>query len=71
MLREGGVVAVPTDTIYGIAAHAGINDSVSRLWDLKGRPTTLPIAVAVHDVDAIARCARVRAFKGWRRQSPP
>lgn len=59
VLREGGVVAVPTDTIYGIAAHAGINDSVSRLWDLKGRPTTLPIAVAVHDVDAIARCARV------------
>ena len=58
-LRNEGVIAVPTDTIYGLAAHAGRDGGVKRLWEIKGRPSDLPIGIAVHEVAAIGKYARV------------
>ena len=57
LLRGGGVVALPTDTIYGIAASACDDNAVARLWEVKGRPASLPIAIAVADVDSISAYA--------------
>ena len=49
-LRRGGVIAVPTDTIYGFAASAANGDAVRRLYEIKGRRAGAPLAIAVGDV---------------------
>ena len=47
-LRGGGVVLLPTDTVYGLAVHPGRDDAADRLFAMKRRPRTrnLPIMVA-------------------------
>lgn len=49
MLARGGVVAVPTDTVYGVAAAVSHPASVARLFALKERSTSKPVAVLVAD----------------------
>jgi L-threonylcarbamoyladenylate synthase len=50
-LRRGGVVAVPTDTVYGLAAVPSDARAMSRLFALKARMDTKAIAVLVADID--------------------
>lgn len=47
-LERGGVVAIPTDTVYGLAARAEDSAACARIFDLKGRPdhVALPVLVA-------------------------
>ncbi|MHB1893956.1 MAG: L-threonylcarbamoyladenylate synthase [Candidatus Dormibacteria bacterium] len=45
MLRAGGVVAVPTETVYGLAADASSPEAVSRIFAIKGRPADHPLIV--------------------------
>jgi L-threonylcarbamoyladenylate synthase len=49
VLRAGEVVALPTDTVYGLAALPTIPRSTDRLFALKGRGTDMPIAVLCAD----------------------
>lgn len=51
-LRAGGVVGLPTDTVYGLAALPTVPSAVERLYEIKGRPTDKPIALLVPSVDA-------------------
>ena len=51
VLQDGGVVVLPTDTVYGLAAAAGRPEAVRRLFELKGREATVPVAVLCADVD--------------------
>jgi tRNA threonylcarbamoyl adenosine modification protein (Sua5/YciO/YrdC/YwlC family) len=44
-LRVGGVVGVPTDTVYGIAADPFLRDAVARLFEVKRRPGIKPIPI--------------------------
>ena len=44
-LRAGGVVAIPTETVYGLAADARNRAAVARVFELKGRPTDHPLIV--------------------------
>lgn len=44
-LRAGGLVAMPTETVYGLAADAGNPDAVARVFALKRRPSTNPLIV--------------------------
>jgi L-threonylcarbamoyladenylate synthase len=53
ILNAGGVVVIPTDTVYGIAAHPGQKDAVARICTLKGRPTGKPIALLASDSAAV------------------
>ena len=53
-LLAGGVVAIPTDTVYGLAALATSVEAVGALIDLKGREQQQPIAVLVDTVEAVA-----------------
>jgi L-threonylcarbamoyladenylate synthase len=53
ILNAGGVVVIPTDTVYGIAAHPGQKDAVARICTIKGRPTGKPIALLAADSAAI------------------
>ncbi len=46
-LRSGGVVALPTETVYGLAANALDPAAVARIFEIKGRPTHHPLIVHV------------------------
>jgi L-threonylcarbamoyladenylate synthase len=53
VLRRGGLVAFPTETVYGLGADAANPDAVQRLYEVKGRPRSHPVIVHV------ARAAQV------------
>ena len=54
-LEKDNVIAVPTDTIYGIAAYAQSTDSINRIYDIKKRNYNKPIAICVGEVDDVYR----------------
>ncbi|XP_034610204.1 yrdC domain-containing protein, mitochondrial [Trachemys scripta elegans] len=58
-LREGGLVAVPTDTIYGIAALAQSSQAIKKIYNLKGRNGGKPLAICLGDVEHIYRYCHV------------
>lgn len=49
LLRDGGLVAVPTETVYGLAARADRDESVAAIYRAKGRPSFNPLIVHVAD----------------------
>lgn len=51
LLRDGKVVGIPTDTVYGVAADPLQPEAVSYLFELKGRELTKPIGILVAKVD--------------------
>lgn len=53
VLRGGGVVAIPTETVYGLAADVANAAAVARVYAIKGRPAHHPLIVHAHDVDAL------------------
>ncbi len=57
ILRGGGLVAFPTETVYGLGANALQEESVRRIFAAKKRPTTNPIIVHVATVDAARELA--------------
>lgn len=57
VLRNGGLVAFPTETVYGLGADATNPEAVARIFEAKGRPATNPTIVHVPDVDAARSCA--------------
>ena len=56
VLRSGGVVALPTETVYGIASSAESSEGIEKLYRVKGRQKTKPIAICLNEVDDIDRC---------------
>jgi len=50
-LRKGGLVAMPTETVYGLACDAANPDAVTRLYTAKGRPRFNPLIAHVADLD--------------------
>jgi L-threonylcarbamoyladenylate synthase len=52
VLRQGGLVAFPTETVYGLGAHALDAGAVGRIYQAKGRPAYNPLIVHVASVDA-------------------
>jgi L-threonylcarbamoyladenylate synthase len=56
-LAHGDVVAVPTDTVYGLAVDPAQPDAVARLFDLKGRPADVPLPVLVGGPEQVALIA--------------
>jgi release factor glutamine methyltransferase len=59
VVRTGGVVLIPTDTVFGLAASADMQAAVQRIFDLKGRPSEKALPVMVHNLEAVAAVARV------------
>ena len=53
ILRRGGLVAFPTETVYGLGAHALNPAAVRRVFEAKGRPAEDPLIVHVHDMDTL------------------
>ena len=52
LLRSGQAVALPTETVYGLAAHALDKNAVQSLFQIKGRPLIDPLIVHVQDIEA-------------------
>ncbi|MBM0169236.1 L-threonylcarbamoyladenylate synthase [Altererythrobacter sp. C41] len=59
ILAGGGLVAVPTETVYGLAARADSDHAVARIYQAKGRPSFNPLIVHVRDAEQAARYARL------------
>lgn len=59
LLRDGGVVALPTETVYGLAARADRPDAVAAIYRAKGRPDFNPLIVHVPDLAAAESLALV------------
>jgi L-threonylcarbamoyladenylate synthase len=57
ILESGGLVAVPTETVYGLAARADSTEAVARIYAAKGRPVFNPLIVHVRDASQAARYA--------------
>lgn len=53
LLRDGEVVALPTETVYGLAADATNATAVERVFAIKGRPADHPLIVHLLDADAL------------------
>ncbi|CAF1052722.1 unnamed protein product [Rotaria magnacalcarata] len=53
ILKNNGVIAVPTDTIYGLAALVNSEQAIRRIYEIKGRSFTKPLAIAVGYVEDV------------------
>lgn len=53
VLRAGGVIAIPTETVYGLAADVTNAEAVARVYAIKGRPQTHPLIVHAASLDAL------------------
>ncbi|MDZ4373011.1 MAG: L-threonylcarbamoyladenylate synthase [Phenylobacterium sp.] len=60
-LRQGGLVLMPTETVYGLAADAGNARAVAAVYEAKGRPSFNPLIAHVADVAMARRIARFDA----------
>jgi len=58
LLRAGHLVALPTETVYGLAANALDAEAVQAIYEAKGRPAHNPIIVHVNSVTMARRCVR-------------
>ncbi len=71
LIHAGGIVAVPTETVYGLAADATNADAVARIYAAKGRPSFNPLIVHLPDRAAAERialfddAARALANRWW------
>jgi L-threonylcarbamoyladenylate synthase len=61
-LRDGDLVVFPTETVYGLGAHAGHPAALRRVFELKGRPLSHPLIVHLDSVRYLTR---------WAREVPP
>ena len=55
VIRDGGLVAMPTETVYGLAANALDGAAVARIFRAKGRPMDNPLIVHIADISDIER----------------
>ncbi|MDE0085332.1 MAG: L-threonylcarbamoyladenylate synthase [Candidatus Poribacteria bacterium] len=57
-LKSGGIIAIPTDTVYGLGADPFNADAVQKLYTLKGRPEEKPIPLVLGTVEDVQQVAQ-------------
>lgn len=71
LLQSGEVVALPTETVYGLAANAADDKAVAKIYSLKTRPSFNPLIVHVYDlpeaekIGIFSKAAKEAAEKHW------
>ena len=72
IIRAGDLVAVPTETVYGLAANGMDADAVEKLYEVKGRPAVKPLSLMVSSAEeleqyakSVPQAARVLAQQFW------
>ena len=58
LLKNGQLVAVPTETVYGLAGNGLDEHAVEQIYEVKGRPQVKPLSLMVPDAAAMERCCR-------------
>ncbi|MCK5586328.1 threonylcarbamoyl-AMP synthase, partial [Candidatus Bipolaricaulota bacterium] len=58
IVAEGGVVAFPTDTVYGLGADVRNEAAIQRVFDIKGRPSDAPLPLLLSDISQVPSVAR-------------
>ncbi len=58
ILRRGGLIGLPTETVYGLAGDALNSDAVVSIFETKGRPAFNPLICHLHSAEAVRRFAR-------------
>ena len=58
-IANGGVVAIPTDTVYGIAASLAHPAAIERIYEIKGRPESQPLPILVSSIDALSHLVQL------------
>lgn len=62
ILREGGLLGIPTETVYGLGANGLNEDAVRRIFEAKGRPQDNPLILHIPSADWLTRyCAEIPA----------
>ena len=64
-LENGGVCAIPTDTLYGLAACAFDESAVAKVYELKGRPEGMALPLLLSDAKDMAACAETIPQDAW------
>ena len=59
ILKKGGLVAIPTETVYGLAANALDKQAVAKIFEAKKRPADNPLIIHI---------AHINGFSGFRRE---
>lgn len=57
-LKSGGIIAIPTDTVYGIGADPFNRDAVQKLYTIKGRPEDKPIPLVLGTVEDVYKVSQ-------------
>ena len=57
ILKNGGIVAIPTETVYGLAADAFNGEAVTKIFEAKGRPQDNPVIVHIGDLGQLPQVA--------------
>jgi L-threonylcarbamoyladenylate synthase len=65
ILREGGVVAFPTDTVYGLGASIDMPRAVERVYEVKERPLSMALPLLLADTSQIAGVAGQVSPLAW------
>lgn len=59
IMRGGGLVAVPTETVYGLAGNGLDEKAVAEIYEVKGRPEVKPLSLMVHDAASMERYCEI------------
>ena len=58
IIREGGIVIFPTETVYGIGTNGLNKKAIKRLYEVKQRPINKPITLLISDIEMINKIAK-------------
>ena len=59
IIRNGGVVIFPTETVYGIGGNALNTETIKKIYEVKKRPSSKPLSILVKDKDEIGKYAQI------------
>ena len=58
ILQKGGIVAIPTETVYGLAASAFDGEAIKKVFAAKGRPQDNPLIVHISNMEMLYEVAK-------------
>jgi L-threonylcarbamoyladenylate synthase len=65
ILKQGGIVAFPTDTVYGLGAGASVRSAVERIYEVKKRPRNMALPLLLADTAQISEFAEPVPSVAW------
>ena len=66
IIRKGGVVAFPTDTVYGLGAGAYVESGIRKIFEIKNRPPEMALPLLLADVSQVHEVAMYLPAFAWR-----